>query len=371
MTVGWITRSKSGAVGIQRPDTLLLFLGFFALFPLIAPYNALATQVLIFGLFALSFNMLYTHTGLFSFGQAAFYGLGAYGTGLILPSAFGTGNSIAYLKVNSLWISMAAGVTLSGIGALGIGLLCLRRRGIYFSMLTLAFSQLLYFIAIQASSLTGGHSGLRGIPAFDIGFGRFKVSLDHPINFYYFTFVWVGLAVIVMQRILASPFGSVIRAIRDNEARAAACGHNVKALKLLSFVWSGLFAGLAGSLSALHLRIVSIDVFYWPTSAEVVIMTLLGGAQTFFGPFIGAALYLSLQEESARFTEYWSLIIGTILILCVQFFPEGVSGWLPRGFAAVQRLGSRKRETSVVKVQLKSPHWHSKKGAIDDCEARR
>jgi branched-chain amino acid transport system permease protein len=168
------------------------------------------------------------------------------------------------------------------------------------------------------------------------------VSLDDPIHFYYFTFVCVGLAVMIMQRILASPFGSVIRAIRDNEARAAACGHNVKALKLLSFVWSGLFAGLAGSLSALHLRIVSIDVFYWPTSAEVVIMTLLGGARAFFGPFVGAALYLSLQEESARFTEYWSLIIGTVLILCVRFFPDGVCGWLPRAVAAVRRLGFRR-----------------------------
>ena len=289
MTISWIGRPAAGGVGISRPDPLFYFLVFFAFFPLIAPYNALATQVLIFGLFALSFNMLYTHTGLFSFGQAAFYGLGAYGTGLILPSAFGTGDSIAHFKVNSLWISMSVGVALAGMGAFVIGLLCLRRRGIYFSMLTLAFSQLLYFVAIQASSLTGGHSGLRGIPAFVIGFGRFKVSLDDPIHFYYFTFVWVCLAVIFMQRILASPFGSVIRAIRDNEARAAACGHNVKALKLLSFVWSGLFAGLAGSLCALHLRIVSIDVFYWPTSAEVVIMTLLGGARTFFGPFVGSS----------------------------------------------------------------------------------
>jgi branched-chain amino acid transport system permease protein len=364
MTIAWMARRKSGAVGVARSDSLFIFLGFFAIFPLIAPYNALATQVLIFGLFALSFNMLYTHTGLFSFGQAAFYGLGAYGTGLILPSAFGTGDLIARFKVDSLWISMVAGVALSGIGALGIGLLCLRRRGIYFSMLTLAFSQLLYFIAIQASSLTGGHSGLRGIPAFAISFGRFSWSLDDPINFYYFTFVWVGLAVIVMQRILASPFGSVIRAIRDNEARAAACGHNVKALKLLSFVWSGLFAGLAGSLSALHLRIVSIDVFYWPTSAEVVIMTLLGGARAFFGPFIGAALYLSLQEETARFTEYWSLIIGTVLILCVRFFPEGVSGLLPRGFAALRRLASRKAKTSPVQSpSAESRALHFERGA--------
>jgi branched-chain amino acid transport system permease protein len=244
---------------------------------------------------------------------------------------------IARFKVESLWISLASGVVFAGLGALVIGFLCLRRRGIYFSMLTLAFSQLLFFTAYQASSLTGGHSGLRGIPAFVMEFGNLKVALDDPINFYYFTLALVGLSVVAMERLLMSPFGSVIRAVRDNETRAAACGHNVKALKLLSFFWSGLFAGLAGSLSALHLRIVSVNVFHWSTSAEVVMMTLLGGAGTFFGPFVGATLFLVLQEEFSRFTEYWSLIIGAVLILCVRFFPEGLSGWLLRRFAGVLR----------------------------------
>ena len=325
----------------HRPTAypVMLFLAFFAIFPLITPYDALATQVLIFGLFAMSFNILYSHAGLFSLGQAAFYGLGAYGTGLILPSAYGTGEAIAQFKVESLWAGLAAGIALAGLGALVIGLLCLRRRGIYFSMLTLAFAQLLYFTALQAAPLTGGHSGLRGIPAFAIEVGSLRIALDDPISFYYFAFAWVGLAVVAMQRLLASPFGAVIRAIRDNETRAAASGHDARTLKLFAFVWAGLFAGLAGSLTALHLRIVSIDVFDWRTSAEVVIMTLLGGAGTFFGPFVGAALFLILQEETSRFTEYWSLIIGAVLILCVRFFPAGVCGWLlPRAGRAARRL---------------------------------
>ena len=322
-------------------NPILLFFLFCLIFPLVAPYHALATQVLIYGLFAMAFNIVFTHSGLFSLGHAAFFGLGAYGAGLILPSAYGTGDAIAHFKVESLWISIVCGVALAGIGAVVIGALCLRRRGIYFSMLTLAFAQLLYFTAFQASPLTGGHSGLRGIPAFSLDFGVFAISLDKPINFYYFTLVFVALSVLAMQRILSSPFGSTIRAVRDNENRAAACGHNVRALKLLAFVFSGVFSGLAGTLNALHLRIVSVDVLHWSTSADVVMMTLLGGAGTFLGPFIGAALFLVLQSEFNRITEYWSLFIGTVLILCILFFPGGVSGWLlPRLAHAVRRLGS-------------------------------
>ena len=324
-----------------------LFFVFFLFFPLIAPYYALATQVLVYGLFAMAFNIVYSHCGLFSLGHAAFFGLGAYGTGLVLPSAYGTGDAIAHFKVESLWISLACGVTVAGIGALVIGALCLRRRGIYFAMLTLAFAQLLYFTAFQASSVTGGHSGLRGIPAFSLDLGAFSIPLDVPINYYYFTLLFVTLSALAMRRILASPFGSAVRAVRDNENRAAACGHNVRALKLLAFVFSGLFSGLAGSLNALHLRIVSVDLLHWSTSADVVMMTLLGGAGTFFGPFVGAALFLVLQSELNRITEYWSLFIGTTLILCICFFPGGVSGWLlPRLASAARSLRSGVRPRS-------------------------
>jgi branched-chain amino acid transport system permease protein len=307
---------------------LLTFLVCFTTFPFVAPYYALSTQVLIWGLFALSFNILYWHTGLFSLGHAALYGLGAYGTGLILPSAYGTGMALAKVKVNSLWLSLAVGIALAVVGALAIGYLCLRRRGIYFSMLTLAFCQLLYFIAFQASSLTGGHSGLRGIPSFQLHLGVVVFQLENPLVFYYFTLVFVAVSLWLMRRLLLSPFGSVLRALRENEARAAACGHNTRVLKLFAFTWSGVFAGLAGSLGALHLRIVPVDVFHWTTSAQVVMMTLLGGAGTFFGPFAGAALFLLLQEQLSRVTEHWAIVIGTIFVLCVRFFPEGVFGAL-------------------------------------------
>jgi branched-chain amino acid transport system permease protein len=234
--------------------------------------------------------------------------------------------ALAKIKVNSLWVSLAAGVVLAVLGALMIGYLCLRRRGIYFSMLTLAFCQLLYFVAFQASSLTGGHSGLRGIPSFALHLGVAEAHLGHPLTFYYFTLVLVGLSLVLMRRLLRSPFGSVLRAIRENEARAAACGHHTQVLKLFAFMWSGVFAGLAGSLGALHLRIVPVDVLHWTTSAQVVMMTLLGGAASFFGPFAGAALFLLLQEQLSRRTEHWAIVIGAIFVLCVRYFPQGIFG---------------------------------------------
>jgi len=246
--------------------------------------------------------------------------------------------ALAKVKVNSLWLSLAAGVALAVVGALAIGYLCLRRRGIYFSMLTLAFCQLLYFIAFQASSLTGGHSGLRGIPSFQPHLGLVVLQLGNPLVFYYFTLVFVGVSLLLMRRLLRSPFGSVLRALRENEARAAACGHNTRVLKLFAFMWSGVFAGLAGSLGALHLRIVPVDVFHWQTSAQVVMMTLLGGAGTFFGPFAGAALFLLLQEQLSRVTEHWAIVIGTIFVLCVRFFPDGIFGTLSRRASAMRRI---------------------------------
>jgi branched-chain amino acid transport system permease protein len=140
-----------------------------------------------------------------------------------------------------------------------------------------------------------------------------------------------------MRRLLKSPFGSVLRAIRENEARAAACGHNTRVLKLFAFMWSGVFAGLAGSLGALHLRIVPVDVLHWTTSAQVVMMTLLGGAGTFFGPFAGATLFLVLQEQLSRLTEHWAIVIGTIFVLCVRYFPQGIFGTFAGGHLTSRR----------------------------------
>jgi len=301
---------------------------FFAVFPFLMPYRSLASQVLIFGLFALGFNLLYGYTGLLSFGHAAYYGLGAYGTGLTL----------AKLKVGSLWLGLAAGPMLAVVGAVVIGFFCLRRRGIYFAMLTLAFAQLLYFVAFHLADVTGGDDGLRGIPLLPINIFGWKIDLENSLAFYYFAFVIVWLAVAGLRRILDSPFGTVLQAIRENGDRASACGYDVNRVKHLSFVFSAFFAGLAGALDALRLAVVPVESLYWVTSGQVVIMTLLGGAGTFFGPFVGAGTYLVLGDRLAVFTERWPLVIGLIFMAFVLFLPKGIWGTLvdklPGGQAA-------------------------------------
>lgn len=297
---------------------ILSFFAAFLVFPFLVPYQALATQVLIYGLYALGFNLLYGYTGLLSFGHAAYFGLGAYGTGVAL----------AKLKVASLWGGLAIGLLTAGAGAAIVGFLCLRRRGIYFALLTLAFAQLLYFIGFHLADVTGGDDGLRGIPSLPLRLPGLTISLDSPLALYYFCLALVGLALAGLKRILESPFGAVLQAIRENTDRAAACGYDVNRIKHLSFVFSGLFAGLAGALSAVYLRIVPIESLYWTTSGQAVIMTLLGGAGTFFGPFVGAAVFLVLEDILSVFTESWPLIIGAIFMGFVLFLPKGIWGTL-------------------------------------------
>ena len=282
------------------------------------PYKALATQVLIYGLFALGFNLLYGYTGLLSFGHAAYWGLGAYGTGIAL----------AKLKVGSLWLGLAAGLGLAAAGGAVIGFFCLRRRGIYFAMLTLAFAQLLYFVGFHLADWTGGDDGLRGITLPPLALPGVTIPLDTSLAFYYFALALVATAVAALKRILDSPFGAVLQAIRENSERASACGYDTSRVKLLSFVFSALFAGLAGSLDALRLNVVPIESLYWTTSGQVVIMTLLGGAGTFFGPFVGAATFLVLEDRLAVFTESWPLVVGAIFMAFVLFLPKGIWGTL-------------------------------------------
>src|SRR6058998_3830257 len=305
-----------------RRHPILGFFVVFAIFPWVVPYKSLAAQVLIYGLFALGFNLLYGYTGLLSFGSAAYWGLGAYGTGIAL----------AKLKVSSLWLALGAGVGLAVLGGAVFGSFALRRRGIYFSMLTLAFAQLLYFVAFHLADWTCGDDGLRGITVLPVTLPGLTISLYKPLAFYYFALVLVGLAVAGLQRILNSPFGAVLQAIRENSDRAVACGYDVTKVKLLSFIFSAMFAGLAGALDALRLTVVPVESLYWTTSGQVVIMTLLGGAGTFFGPFVGAATWLMLEDRVAIVTESWPLIIGAIFMVFVLFLPRGIWGTLLGGF---------------------------------------
>mgnify|MGYP001592620763 FL=1 len=305
------------AARIERHQVLLFFL-VFLVFPWLVPYRSLATQVLIYGLFALGFNLLYGYTGLLSFGAAAYWGLGGYGAGIAL----------AKLKLGSLWAALGMGLLAATVGGAVIGFFCLRRRGIYFAMLTLAFAQLLYFVGFHLADVTGGDDGLRGITVPPLVLPGLTIPLDQSITFYYFSLALVVLAVVGLKRILDSPFGAVLQAIRENSDRAGACGYDINRVKLLSFVFSALFMGLAGALDALRLTVVPIESLHWATSGQVVMMTLLGGAGTFFGPFVGAAAFLVLEDRISVFTESWPLVIGAIFMAFVLFLPKGIWGTL-------------------------------------------
>jgi branched-chain amino acid transport system permease protein len=286
------------------------------IFPFVAPYKALSTQIIIFGLLALGYNILYGYTGLLSFGHAAFFGLGAYASGIVL------------VRTNcSIWTSIGVGIVVSAIGAVIIGFFCLRRRGIYFALLTLAFSQMLYYIAYTWVSVTGGEPGLRGIPRPPLELsGVFSINIYTPTRFYFFTLAFIIASLIILKRILESPFGKVLESIRENEKRARACGYNTNRIKWVSFILSGIFSGLAGALHTLYINFVGIDQLYWATSGMIVMMTLLGGPGTFFGPFIGAGVFLYLEDIISGFTKYWMIFLGPIFVLCVLFFPQGIWG---------------------------------------------
>ena len=292
-------------------------LGFLVLFPLIVPYEALAANILVLGLYALGFNLLFGYTGLLSFGHAAFLGSGAYGCGIALVH-FGVG-----------WFgAILIGTALATLVAAVIGFLAIRTRGIYFAMVTLALSMCVYYAFYQMEPLTGGENGLRGVNLQTIGVFGFQLSFLDPTVKYYVLLAFVGVAIWLFSRLLASPFGAVLEAVRENENRARACGYDVAATKLVAFVISGAFCGLAGALNALHLSIVPIETLHYTTSGQVVMMALLGGMGTFFGPFVGAATFLLLQDVLSVLTQHWQLYVGIVFILFVLFFPRGIWGTL-------------------------------------------
>ncbi len=288
-----------------------------ALLPWVAPSQALSVNILLYGLFATGFNLLFGYTGLLSFGHAAFFGAGAYGAGIALAH-YGVG-----------WFgAIFIGVGVAGMLALLIGAVSIRSRGIYFSMVTLALAQLVYYAAFQATDWTGGENGLRGLTVSVLSLGPISLNFLDPTTKYYVLFAFVMFALWLLSRMLNAPFGAAMEAVRENEIRARACGFDVRLIKLIAFVVSGLVCGLAGSLNALHLSIVPIDTLYYQTSGLAVMMALLGGAGTFLGPFIGAAIFLLIEDIFSLWTPHWQLFVGIIFMLAVLFMPRGVWGTL-------------------------------------------
>jgi branched-chain amino acid transport system permease protein len=253
--------------------------------------------------------------GLLSFGHAAFLGIGSYLTGISIVH-YGLGWATAII----------VGVIGAAVGGLIMGFLAIRTRGIYFSMVTLALGQIVYYIFYKAESLTGGENGLRGVRVDSFNIFGIPVDFLNPLVKYYIILFFVVIAIWLISRILNSPLGAVMEAIRENEKRAAACGFDVAKTKLLVFVLSAAICGLAGSLRALHLSIVPIDSLHYLQSGQAVMMSILGGMGTFFGPFVGAAVMLYLEDVVTTFTKYWMAVIGLIFMFFVLFFPKGIWG---------------------------------------------
>ncbi len=275
------------------------------------------TEMLIMALFAVSFNLLFGHTGLLSFGHAAYFSLGAYTTGLFLVNVS-----------PSLPLAFLLAITIATLSAWVIGFFCVRLDEIYFAMLTLAFGMMIHTILWKWDSLTGGADGLVGIPRPVLNFFGLRAALSSITNYYYFTLIIVGICIFILWVIINSPFGLILKSIRENHERVEFVGIPMRRYRLASFVISGLFSGIAGALFAPFEMSIAPDIAFWTKSAEPVFMSLLGGMRVFLGPAVGAAIFMYLKEIISGYTELWMIYLGGVLIGFVIFLPGGIVGFI-------------------------------------------
>lgn len=283
---------------------------------LVAPfvfYPVLLMKVLCFALFACAFNLLLGFVGLLSFGHAVFLGTGGYVTGYLMMNTGLTPE-----------LGILAGTVASGLLGAIYGKLSVKREGIYFAMVTLALAQLMFFVFLQAP-FTGGEDGLQGIPR---GYLLGIIDLSDNLNMYYFVLAIFLFGFWLINRTVHSPFGQILKAIRDNEPRATSLGYNVNDYKWAAFVISAALAGLAGSTKTLVFQLASLTDVHWHMSGEVVLMTLLGGMGTIFGPVVGAAVVVGIQNflSGGELGNYVHIIMGLIFIVCVLAFRSGIVG---------------------------------------------
>ncbi|MGF6641260.1 branched-chain amino acid transport system permease protein [Paraburkholderia sp. MM5496-R1] len=279
-------------------------------------YTALGTRVVVMALAAMALNFLLGFTGVLSFGHAAYFGLGAYGVGM----------TIRYLVPNTL-LGIVIGVAAGTLAAALIGALIARLRGVYFAMATIAFGQVFYFVAFRWNAVTGGDDGLSGWHRMPLHFGQQRIDiLGNSTVFYYFVLLCFAVSVAVMTALLRSPFGRTLLAIRENEKRARFLGLPVEQHIWLSFVISCFFVSFAGTLYALLNNFADPHDLRWDQSGDFVIMAVLGGMRSLWGPLIGAAVFVLVQDYISTRTENWMSFIGLLFILVVLFFPRGVLG---------------------------------------------
>ena len=302
---------------VQRSAVeFLVLLALLALPFLMTDYpRALISEIFIFAIFAMSLDLLLGFTGLMSLGHAAFFGLGAYAVA-VLGTQFG---------INA-WLGVAAGIVVAGCGAALIGFFCVRTGGIPFLMLTLAFSQLVFSVALKWRDVTGGSDGI----AIAEKPSYFGFDLSNSLVMYFMALSFFALTYWGLRRLLNAPLGHAFVGIRENEQRMMAIGYPTRAYKLLSFTIAGAIAGLAGGLYAIFNGFISADAVYWTASGDILIMTMLGGAGTLIGPALGAAIVLLMKNVVSSYSEHWLAIIGITFICCVMFFPGGLWGSLQK-----------------------------------------
>ena len=298
---------------LARAAALIVLTAAVALFPLAAgtyPVKLLQ-EILIWGIFAMSLDLLMGFAGMVSFGHSAFFGIGAYTAALLLP------------KFPGLLAALVAPAVAAGLGALVIGFFSIRVSGVYFIMLTLAFSQMFYAVAFQ-NAVVGAADGLVGIPRPAV----LGLSIGSTGAFHAYLLVIAIVCALFLWRVVRSPFGHVLRGIHENEARMQAVGYAANRYKLLAFVIAGIIAGVAGSLYAQFVGSITPDAFFWTTSGEVLLMVIIGGTGTLGGSALGAAAFILFQSLVSSYTERWMLILGLTFVLFVLFAPGGIVGAL-------------------------------------------
>jgi branched-chain amino acid transport system permease protein len=312
------TRSSSASYWIGFGVVLALL----AIAPLVLPefWRRFVTEILIWGLLAMSLDILIGYTGMVSFGHSAFFGLGMYGAAAAL----------LMVRPPNLWLAALYGLVGAGVLAVFVAYFATRLRDIYFSITTLVFSQIFYVIIFTWTEVTGGENGLNfRQPPFSIP-GMVSISFT-PVTLHWFVLGVVTLSYLILRRITQSPFGKVLQSIRENEVRTRAIGYHIERYKIVAVMLSGLFAGLAGVLYALQNKFAAPDFVFFVVSGEVVIFNVIGGMGTLVGPVAGAAFFFLLREGFSRFfTEYYLIPVGIIFILMVIFVPQGLLGFLKR-----------------------------------------
>ena len=314
--------SDSAAGIIRRYGFLILLWVALATLPRwigrVGGYSALGSKILVYGLATMGLNILFGFTGGLSFGQAAYFGIGAYGAGMTLK----------YLAPSTP-LAILIGTLAGGLAAAILGPLVMRRRGIYFAMITIAIGQLFYFVAVRWDNVTGGEDGLAGFERQPIHLGHFTVPLDQT-RFYFLVLLCFTLAVILMRGLLQSPLGHTWVAIRENRRRMEFLGVRTDLYVWASFAIAGLITGLAGTLNALLFNFTSPQDLHWILSGDFVMMIVLGGMRNFWGPLVGTAIFVVAQDYLSSITNNWMSFIGLIFIVIVLAFPKGLLGMVER-----------------------------------------